>query len=60
VKVTFRFGEKRYTPTVLHTSIDGNTYLCGMEREGSWHDKCMTDTFAKSLPKCKDCEEAKE
>jgi len=51
--------EKRYTPTVLHTSIDGNTYLCGMEREGSWHDKCMTDAFAKSLPKCKDCEEAK-
>ena len=53
MKAIFQHGEKRYTPMVLHTSIDG------MEREGSWHDKCMTDAFAKSLPKCKDCEEAK-
>ena len=52
--------EKRYTPTVLHTSIDGNTYLCGMEREGSWHDRCMTNQFVKTLPRCEDCEAVKQ
>lgn len=58
MKVVFRHGEKRYTPKVLHISIDGTGYLCGKEREGSWHDKCMTNTFVKSLPKCADCVEA--
>jgi|11BtaG_2_1085332.scaffolds.fasta_scaffold06874_5 hypothetical protein len=48
-----------YTPTVLHTSIDGIGYLCGAERIDSWHERCMSDRFAKSLPKCEDCEEVK-
>jgi hypothetical protein len=55
----FMHGEKRYTPTVLHTSIDGTGYLCGAERIGSWHDRCMTNQFVKSLPKCEDCEAMK-
>tara|TARA_R100000406_G_scaffold7684_1_gene5057 strand:+ start:18082 stop:18405 length:324 start_codon:yes stop_codon:yes gene_type:complete len=55
----FVHGEKRYTPTVLHTSIDGTGYLCGAERIGSWHDRCMTNQFVKSLPKCEDCEAVK-
>ena len=56
----FIHGEKRYTPNVLHTSIDGTGYLCGEERIGSWHDRCMSDRFAKSLPKCEDCEAVKQ
>ena len=52
-------NERRYKPTRLHTSIDGNTYLCGDKREGSWRDRCMTDKFARSLPLCEDCEEVK-
>ena len=55
----FLHGEKRYTPTVLHTSIDGSGYLCGAERIGSWHDRCMTNQFVKTLPKCEDCEAVK-
>jgi len=51
--------EKKYTPTVLHSSIDGDTYLCGEKREGSWHDRCLSDKFARSLPLCEDCEEVK-
>ena len=49
-----------YTPTVLHTSIDGIGYLCGAERIGSWHERCMSDRFANSLPKCEDCEAVKQ
>ncbi len=52
-------NERRYKPTRLHTSIDGIDYLCGKKREGSWHDRCMTDKFARSLPLCEDCEEVK-
>ncbi|MAN62088.1 MAG: hypothetical protein CMI60_09085 [Parvibaculum sp.] len=52
-------NERKYKPTVLHTSIDGIDYLCGKKREGSWHDRCMTDKFARSLPLCEDCEEVK-
>jgi len=51
--------DKTYKPTVLHTSVDGIDYLCGKKREGSWHDRCMTDKFARSLPLCEDCEEVK-
>tara|TARA_Y100001938_G_scaffold141107_1_gene210376 strand:+ start:1256 stop:1546 length:291 start_codon:yes stop_codon:yes gene_type:complete len=51
--------DKKYTPKVLHTSVDGNTYLCGKKREGSWHDRCLSDRFARSLPLCEDCEEVK-
>tara|TARA_A100001201_G_C4090575_1_gene201913 strand:- start:1577 stop:1897 length:321 start_codon:yes stop_codon:yes gene_type:complete len=52
-------NEKRYTPKVLHTSVDGNTYLCGEKREGSWHDRCLSDRFARTLPLCEGCEEVK-
>ena len=52
-------NERTYKPTVLHTSINGISYLCGDKRTGSWHDRCMTDKFARSLPLCKDCEEVK-
>ena len=51
--------DKKYTPKVLHTSVDGNTYLCGEKREGSWHDRCLSDRFARSLPLCEGCEEVK-
>ena len=52
-------SDRRYTPKVLHTSVDGNTYLCGEKREGSWHDRCLSDRFARTLPLCEGCEEVK-
>tara|TARA_S200002703_G_C3738688_1_gene227120 strand:+ start:357 stop:677 length:321 start_codon:yes stop_codon:yes gene_type:complete len=52
-------SDRTYKPTSLHTSIDGINYLCGSKREGSWHERCMTDRFARSLPLCEDCEEVK-
>ena len=51
--------DKKYTPKVLHTSVDGDTYLCGKKREGSWHDRCLSDKFARNLPLCEGCEEVK-
>lgn len=52
-------SDRTYKPTSLHTSIDGINYLCGSKREGSWHERCMTDRFARSLPLCEGCEEVK-
>jgi len=52
-------NDRTYKPTVLHTSINGISYLCGNKQSGSWHEKWMTDKFARSLPLCEDCEEVK-
>lgn len=52
-------SDKRYTPKVLHTSVDGKAYLCGGKVEGSWHDRCLSDRFARTLPLCEGCEEVK-
>jgi|TARA_Y100000015_G_scaffold42933_1_gene51487 hypothetical protein len=52
-------SDRRYTPKVLHTSVDGKAYLCGDKVEGSWHDRCLSDRFARTLPLCEGCEEVK-
>ena len=52
-------SDRRYTPKVLHTSVDGKAYLCGGKVEGSWHDRCLSDRFARSLSLCEGCEEVK-
>jgi len=52
-------NEKKYTPKVLHTSVDGKSYICGDKVEGSWHDRCLNDRFARTLPLCEGCEEVK-
>jgi len=51
---------RNYTPTVLHTSRDGVTYLCGPKPEGSWHDRCMANRFIETLPLCEACETISE
>ena len=52
-------NDRTYKPTSLHSSIDGISYLCGSKKSGSWHEKWMSDKFARSLPLCEDCEEVK-
>ena len=48
-------SERRYTPTVVHISTDGLTYLCDAKSGGSWHDRCMSNQFVDTLPICEEC-----
>ena len=43
-------------PTVVHMASRGfgKTYKCGAERV-EWPERCMTDSFARTLPACESC-----
>lgn len=50
---------KTYLPKVIHISGDKpDEYLCGIKKDGSsWHNRCLNDKFAKTLPLCERCSE---
>jgi len=43
-------------PTVVHMANRGfdKKYKCGAERV-EWPERCMTDSFARTLPACESC-----
>jgi len=51
-------SERKITPVALHIidteSEDYESYLCGVRRR-SWREVCLSDEFARELPKCKEC-----
>lgn len=45
-------------PTVMHIELNGVGAFCGAKRVG-WPEECMSDEFARTLPICPDCENAR-
>ena len=50
--------ERKVTPTHIHMSLttaaNWGEPLCGAERQ-TWKEECMSDSFAKTLPRCPNC-----